>query len=139
MILQNMNSTFNPYIALPFWILFGLICAYLANKRGRNPYAWFGIGLFLGVFGILLLVVIPKKNQIKEEIVHLAPPVKTEPEVLYYYLDENHKQKGPVNLSFLKYEFQNKRINSSTYVWTESMDDWKKIENLGEIQDFLNS
>lgn len=44
---------------LSIWVVFGLICALVANGRGRNPVGWFFIGAFLACFGLILLLVLP--------------------------------------------------------------------------------
>jgi hypothetical protein len=46
-------------IQVIIWAVFGLICALVANGRGRSPVGWFFIGAFLACFGLILLLVLP--------------------------------------------------------------------------------
>lgn len=39
--------------------IFGVICAVLANNRGRSPIGWFFIGLIFTCVGLIVLLVIP--------------------------------------------------------------------------------
>lgn len=45
------------------WILVGLMTAYLAKNRGRSPFIWFFVGLFLGLLGLAMLFIFPNKEQ----------------------------------------------------------------------------
>jgi hypothetical protein len=36
------------------WLLFGVVSAVVARKKGRSGCAWFGLGVLLGPFGLLL-------------------------------------------------------------------------------------
>ena len=44
------------------WFLMGGICAYQAKQRGRNPLAWFAIGLLFGILGLILLFLLKPLN-----------------------------------------------------------------------------
>lgn len=112
------------------WTLFGLLAAHFANKRGRNPYPWFFIGFFLGVIGLILLFVLPKieKKEEKKPIKPLTPPPL--PETLWYYLDSEHKQHGPVSQTWLTREISEGRLNENTLVWNESIKNWTKVKDL---------
>ena len=37
------------------YFILGTISAYFAHKYNKNPYLWFFIGVFFGVFGLLIL------------------------------------------------------------------------------------
>lgn len=41
------------------WLVFGVICAVIANGRGRSAAAWFFIGLLLTCVGLIILLVLP--------------------------------------------------------------------------------
>jgi len=43
-------------------IVCGIVCALVAPGRGRNGTSWFFIGLLIGVFGIILLALLPKSS-----------------------------------------------------------------------------
>lgn len=124
-----------PPIGLVFvlisWTLFGLATAYIANKKGRNPYFWFFVGFFLAVLGLLLAFFMPKSKEQKPEV--KKEEVKTPPQItdtLWYYLDKEHKQHGPVSQIWLDKEISEKRLNENTYVWNENLKDWEKVKDL---------
>lgn len=137
--LQGLQVIFmHPYITVGIWFLLGAICGYLAHKKGKNPYIWFFIGLFFGALGILALYVFGRtKKQAKKEEPHVQyeplvinPKANPTPLTLWYYLNHQHQQCGPVSFSGLKNEIQEGTITSSTYVWSEELDNWKQIKDI---------
>jgi hypothetical protein len=56
---------------------------------------------------------------------------------LWYYLDEEHQQYGPISLIGLKELWNTGRVRLATYVWSEGMDKWKKIEELPDLHQAL--
>jgi len=50
----------------------------------------------------------------------------------YYYL-EGEEQKGPFSLEDLK----SKGLTGETYVWSDDMDNWKKLKDLPDLQQLL--
>jgi hypothetical protein len=49
-------------LALTFAAFFTIGTGQIAGRKGRNPVAWSMVGLFLGIFGMLLAVALrPKK------------------------------------------------------------------------------
>lgn len=145
-----------PFICSLTWLILGTICAYIARNRNRNPYIWFFVGLFLGIFGLIILFIIPTKKQ--EELAPILsssqlsnPPLphfettmnaqgssSESPEHamtknLWYYLDDENKQYGPMSFFAFKQAWENDQIKSSTFVWSEEMENWKPLEELQEI------
>lgn len=117
-------------IMIFFWILLGLACSHFANKRGRNPYTWFFIGMFLGVFGLLLLFVLPiKKDDVEVIVEPIPPPPPEEKEPIiqrfWYYLDNENKQFGPMSFEALKTASTEGKVTPNTYVWNEDLENWK--------------
>ncbi len=51
------------------WIIAGIICALIANHKGRNVIGWFFIGFFLSIIGIVIALVVSnlKEEKAKEE------------------------------------------------------------------------
>lgn len=49
-----------------FWILCGIISATSANGKGRNVFGWFTIGCLLGPVGVVLSLVVTKRNDVIE-------------------------------------------------------------------------
>lgn len=121
------------FLTLLFWILCGTACAYYAKKREKNPYLWFFIGIFAGIFGLLILFFMPQKKQVV--IVKEAPPAApTAPSKFWYYLDAQNTTLGPISELKLQAEFKEGRISSSTYVWNEDMENWKRLEETSPFQ-----
>lgn len=42
------------------WVLFGIGAVLAAANKGRSGCAWFALGLFLGPFGLLFALLVPK-------------------------------------------------------------------------------
>jgi hypothetical protein len=53
------SDAFVLLFALLFKVVFGAICAGIANGRGRNAAGWFFVGLFLDCLGLILVLVLP--------------------------------------------------------------------------------
>lgn len=49
---------------------------------------------------------------------------------LWYYLDSEMEQKGPVSASLLQEKIRTGHIVPDTYLWNEELDDWKPLESL---------
>lgn len=47
---------------LLIWLAMGAATAWIASSKGRSMVGWFFIGLFLGVIGLILAVVMSSKN-----------------------------------------------------------------------------
>jgi hypothetical protein len=51
-------------IGLLSWLLFGVVSAVVARKKGRGGCAWFALGVLLGPFGLILaFAASPKREQ----------------------------------------------------------------------------
>lgn len=121
-----------------FWVFIGFLTSKLAKKRGRNPNAWFCIGLFLGLLGLLLLFILPAPHarKRKNQKPYIPPQLKRESDAwikMWYYLDLNHKQKGPIEFPDLINHLKNKTIKDESFVWGEGMDEWKRLNELPDI------
>ena len=46
-------------------IIFGCAAYSVAVSKGKNPYLWFGIGLFIGPIAVLVLSFYPPKEKNK--------------------------------------------------------------------------
>ena len=49
-------------LGIPGWLLFGVLCAWIATTNGRSGCGWFIICCLLGPFGLVLAAVISKKS-----------------------------------------------------------------------------
>ena len=52
---------------LVVWLLFGIISAVVASNKGRSGCGWFLLGLLLGPFGLILVLVLPKDQGLLED------------------------------------------------------------------------
>lgn len=136
------------FLTYALWIAFGTASAYYAKKQKRNPYLWFFIGLSLGMFGLLLLLMIPfiqklrqkslEKKQSQTPEASVAAPVfslahsldKSFADTLWYYLDEASSQKGPMSFNAFERDWKEGKFLSSSYVWNEKLSDWKLFSEL---------
>ena len=109
-------------------LFFAMMSAKKAAARGRNQRVWFAIGFLFGLFGFLsLLLLPPAKREVAAE--PYTPPEPTATPENWYYLDENQERHGPVSRLKLKELLEQKKIDQTTYVWSESFDDWKRVED----------
>lgn len=121
------------------WLLFGGASSYFAKQRGRDPFAWFLIGMFLGILGLLLLFLLPPLTapvQVVEEKSEELEPLEDEmPYSLkaWYYLDQTHNQIGPVSYNQLK----KANLQSDSLIWCEGMPEWQPVAELPEIKEAL--
>ncbi len=122
--------------------LFGASCSYLALKKQKNPFLWFAIGFCFGIFGLaFLLVQILNQSKQKKVLAQQGPEKqKDEPialhalsiyaEKVWYYVDANSQQVGPISHDLLKEKIRNGTISLSFLVWNESLAEWKKLQEL---------
>lgn len=131
--------------------------AYYANRKGRNPILWFIIGVLLGIFAPLILLFLSTVKPVDSDIptMSVANPDpsldqldQTPPQVnlqqseeenkLWYYLDQNHQQMGPVSVIALRELWNRGQLEITSYVWSDGMDQWQKVDNLPELKKGLN-
>lgn len=126
-----------------FWLAMGLATAYFANQRGRDPFVWFVLGMLLGVFGLLLLLMLPPVKE--EEAVQEAEyvfhdkkeelPTQSHSFMLqdWYYYDRERRQQGPVRYDSLRDLWQEGKIDEETFVWSEGLDEWKRLDKVDPL------
>ncbi len=113
----------------------GLISAYMATKRNRNPYIWFGVGFFFGMLGAIALFFAPKVVKPEEKVA--LSPVKREPQpylfgpiAKFWYYVEGGNQVGPMSYEAISKEWKMGKLPKETLVWHEDLVEWKQIEEL---------
>jgi hypothetical protein len=141
--MNPMVITVNPLHTFIILSIIGTLTSYLAKKRGRNPIGWFLIGAFLGLIGLVMLLLLPNKaaqeTEPQDEIAPPAPQRQRKPlPQIWYTLADNGTPVGPMSLVALTGKFQEDQIHTQTYVWTESMNDWAQIASLPELLDELS-
>lgn len=131
--------------------------AYYANRKGRNPLLWFIIGVLLGIFAPLILLFLSSVKPVDSDIPTMsvsnpdpsldqdqAPPQvnlqsSEEENKLWYYLDQNHQQIGPVSIIALRELWNRGQLEITSYVWSDGMEQWQKVDNLPDLKKSLNS
>lgn len=145
--------TFSLLFTFLSFLCIGWLTSHYAEKRGRHPITWFFIGILFGLCGFLLLFLLPSSIKKEETVVKkkIEPvlsdslePFKKENIAFctskeWFFLDQTHKQHGPIGFHILKAKWGEKTINSLTYVWSEGMDKWKKIQEMPDIQQFISN
>lgn len=48
---------------LALWFICGIVCAVIANSKGRSALGWFLVGLLIGFFGVILVAVLPSEEK----------------------------------------------------------------------------
>jgi hypothetical protein len=124
------------------WLLLGIITAYFAQQRGRNPQIWFFIGMVFGLLGLAFLFLLPTYPQEPElETPASSTASNSNPNIeqiipsnyqniTWYYLDPERKQIGPVSFETIQNLYRQGDLITSSYVWCEGMQEWRKIVEL---------
>jgi hypothetical protein len=130
-------------LSFVIWLLIGGATAYFAQQRGRDPFIWFMIGMFLGLLGLLLVFLLPSLEEPDQEaegheehLVESQVPAKTHDYLIkdWFYLDALRQQQGPMRFEILKKIWEQGSISENSYVWCEGMKQWEKIENLPDLK-----
>jgi hypothetical protein len=135
-----MNTGINIAIA----IVLGGLAAIIAQNRGRSPLRWFIVGLLLGFFGIIFLFFLPStKNEatdeqsvaVKPEAAQSIMPSSTQSN--WFFLDPYKNVQGPISLGHLKEQWSKGLLTAGTWVWNESMSEWKRLEDVQVLFQWL--
>ncbi len=116
-----------------FWVFLGCLCSYLAKKQGKPQLPWFFTGLVLGIFGIILLYILPKKDAKKKNLPPRMPQDEAWTKMWYYLEPKTREQKGPMEFPDLAKNWRKKAVTDRTLIWGEGMDEWKKVDELPNI------
>ena len=124
-------------------ILIGLLCAWLcaryAKKRGRHPVHWFVWGGLFGLFALLALFLLPARKAAKTTSVQPIPvPIlqalaSTQACKLWYYLDGERQQCGPMSFDALNREWRDGKLHVQSFVWNDELENWKRLEEVATI------
>lgn len=155
------------YPAVFIWLAFGIAASYLAKNRGRNPLAWFFIGLTLGLLGLLLLFLLPKVESQEQaqtattetfgqaEEVHSeaalpsddSPPavnmkrLPRNPKLEWFCIDLDAEPNivGPMKMDELRTYIHKHEITETTHVWCSQMDEWTLISDCSNASILLDT
>lgn len=107
----------------------GLLSAYIAARRGKDPYFWFFIGAIFGLLGTLTLFFLsPAKKKPKKPALIIESFIEGPAQKFWYYLDPSHQKIGPMSLAALTKAWKNGTISQTTFIWHEELSDWKPLE-----------
>lgn len=139
-------------VALPLQILVGIVSAYIAFKKNRNYLAWFFGGMFLGLIGIIVLLILPPLeitsnanrdllekralSELKENPSIFQDKVLIDGET-WYYLDENRKNVGPMSFEQLVEQVKKRPNKEETWIWNKGMPGWKRAKELPLLSEKL--
>lgn len=130
-----MHIPITPFMIISAFAI-AFLSAYLAHKRGRNPYAWFAIGFIFGIFGIFAIFFAPSKKRFK--LADIPPqPVFTihgPSDKFWYYIDPSNQQQGPMSRDALTSAWKEGKVDLSTYVWHEEMADWQPLKETLKVE-----
>lgn len=128
---------------LLFWLFFGILSSYIAQRKGRRPLLWFFIGVLFGILAAALVFFLPKPNLktgFRSNLQKKSPP--SIPRNLqrsdawlkmWYYLDPARTQKGPIEFPDLIKIVKGKEITEKTLIWGEGMAEWKPLSEVPEV------
>lgn len=150
-------STGEVIFSMIFSTLLAFACAYYAEKKGRSSLGWFILGFLFTFIALIILFFLPplkreKSDQfpsnsshgpILKDLEHRIPPptpfeLYKEENRLWYYLDQKHQQMGPVSVIALRELWNRGLLEINSYVWSEGMEKWEKVDQLPELKAVLN-
>jgi len=136
-------------IVLLFWIFWGSLTSYLAKGRGRDPVAWFLLGMALQVIALIILYVIPSLN--KTEMTELElnedeqmagfefpDPLKGFQSKEWYFVNADRVQHGPFTFEELQKSWADGNMSRMSFVWSEGMADWCLVKDFPHFETTVN-
>jgi hypothetical protein len=52
-------------------LILGIVCAVIADSKGRSAIAWFFIGFLAGLIGLIILLVLPNLKEAEQKELHM--------------------------------------------------------------------
>lgn len=129
-------------LSLFFGLLFACLTAYVAAKRQRRASLWFLFGFLGGLFGLLIVLLLPSsQTPVEGDILNdfltrnqkKSLPLKNYPpyhEKQWYYVNQERKATGPIPLEELQYLYTQGVITDSTLLWYEGLAAWQPLKEL---------
>ncbi len=117
--------------------IIAFICSHFAKKRGRNPLYWFIWGALFGVFALAALFILPVKKKAAPAsakgpalmpLLQVVAP--THMGKLWYYLDQQRQQCGPVSFDGLSKQWTDGKLHLHSLVWNDELENWKRLEEV---------
>jgi hypothetical protein len=130
----------HTFLSILLSLVLGWGCSHFAKQRGRSPLNWFIAGLFFGILALIVLFILPvrkrkeevpdPKNPFAQNISKLAVLLPSHAEKLWYFLDEQKKQFGPMSLDALSKAWDEGKVQRHTFVWNELMENWQPFQEV---------
>jgi|ERR1700722_7469427 len=127
----------HTFLSILLSLMLGWGCSQLARQRGRSPLYWLIAGALFGIFALIVLFLLPMR---KRQAPSIAIPVQTIPkfailspshqEKLWYFLDEQRAQVGPMSFDALGKARNEGKVGENTYVWNEAMENWQRFQEV---------
>ncbi len=132
------------FLSIALSLVLAWICSHYARRRGRNPTTWFILGALFGIFALITLFILPVYKLQQNQISNAPMPQQRTPELaalfplhaekLWYYLDEQKQQFGPMSFSALNKAWNEGEVRELTFVWNEEMENWKHLKDVIQPQ-----
>jgi hypothetical protein len=126
-------------LSLFFSLIFGILAAYVATKKERRATLWFFFGVLGGIFGLLIILFMPKletpvegdylNDWINKKRTKKLPLQNLPASKMWYYVTLDRTSLGPVSLLELQNLYAAGTINSHTLVWYDGLAGWQKIRD----------
>jgi len=116
-------------------MLFGFLCFRQAKKKDRTTIVWFYLGFLFGMFALITLYFL--KKPIKIEPKKIILPIADDN--YWYYIDKDSQQIGPFSAHAILKKFFNSEIFNNTYLWNDTMENWKKLHEIETFSSYLNN
>jgi len=163
---MNEPNTLFTIFTLLISAVFAVSCYTLAKKKERNEKLWAMLGLFFGAIALLIIVFLPKKQHtittavqetsgsnasIKSEATQpfdsedgyelpKAPRIPGSKSLNWYYINakKDDEIKGPFSINTLRKEIFDNKLDGSTYIWCEELEDWALISEFSNCNLILD-
>jgi 4-hydroxybenzoate polyprenyltransferase len=68
------SSSFNPTVFLVVAIVMAVVCAYVANTKGRSVVLWAILGFFFGLIALIIIAILKKQTPTSPGMMAPPPP-----------------------------------------------------------------
>lgn len=138
-------------IVLIFWLIFGSIASYLAKGRGRDPVAWFFLGVGLQLIALIILYMLPPLNKSDHDAslelnedqqmaeFEFPDPAKDLYVKEWFFVNSDRLAQGPFSFDEMQQKWADGFMGRQTYVWSEGMVDWRRIDNFPVFESSVGS
>jgi 4-hydroxybenzoate polyprenyltransferase len=69
------GSSFNPTVFLVVAIVMAIVCAYVANIKGRSVALWAVLGFFFGLIALIIIALLKKQTPTSAGMMAPQPPM----------------------------------------------------------------